>query len=160
MASQVSIDDELPLTDEMMPHLTYSDGGLTTQIICGRPSKPSFNSRCVSLLTPPKPRKAVPSLGNIKLPNELLNMVLLALPFKGLIVFMATNSSARHAVLAMPAFYYIIRYGWQILRILLRIQPLEFSTARIYGVLTSPSCVYCANFGGYVFLPGLLRCCQ
>lgn len=35
-----------------------------------------------------------------------------------------------------------------------------FSINRIYAVLTQPTCTVCNRFGGYVFLPGLQRCCQ
>ena len=159
MESQTSKDDEPSLTDDMIPHLTYTNLSFKSDIISS-PSKPSFNSLCVSLLNRPKPRNEPSSLGNIKLPNELLNMVLLALSFKTLMAFMTTNSSARHTVLAMPAFHNLVQHGYKILRTLLRIRPLEFPIGRIHDVLTNPSCVYCANFGGYVFLPGLLRCCQ
>ena len=108
-----------------------------------------------------QPRKAVASLGNVQLPMEILLMILSAIPYDALLAFMAVNSTALSIVMAIREFRILNKYGRNVLRMLSKVHLQNcFSIVDVCEVFTSPSCSYCTSFGAYVFLPGLVRCCQ
>ncbi|KAL8788057.1 MAG: hypothetical protein Q9195_007471 [Heterodermia aff. obscurata] len=148
---------DLPYSEDLLHYLAYNDRPLKG-IIIDEPLPSALRDSNSSLH---QPRESVTSLGNIKLPIEILRMVLLAMPYEGLVAFMAVNSAAFNLVTAIAEFRILNKYGGNVLRMLSKVHLHNcFSTADVYEVFTSPSCSYCPSFGAYVFLPGLVRCCQ
>ena len=147
----------LPYSEDLLEHVVYYHNPLKGVIVDETVLSAPPNH--TSILH--QPREAVPSLGNVILPLEILHMVLLSMPYPALRAFMAVNSAAFNIVMAMPEFRILSKHGRNVVRMLERVRlHNSFSTANVYEVFTSPSCTYCGSFGAYVFLPGLLRCCQ
>ena len=156
---QVSNDSshDVPRSEDVVEHLFYHYSPLKGIII--DEVLPSGLTNPISNLN--QPLKAVASLGSLNLPIETLVMVLLAVPYKDLVVFMAVNSAAFNFVMSIPEFRILNNYGRNFLHLLSKVHLGGcFSIADVFEVFTTPSCSYCASFGGYVFLPGLVRCCQ
>ncbi|CAF9935600.1 MAG: hypothetical protein HETSPECPRED_009841 [Heterodermia speciosa] len=148
---------DLPYSEDLLKYLAYNNRPLKGVII-------DELVPCGSTELDPhvyQPRGTVASLGNLKLPIEIIRMVLLAMPYKDLVAFMAVNSAAFNVVVAMTEFCILNKYGGNVLRMLSKVHLQScFSIADVYETFTSPSCSYCVSFGAYVFLPGLVRCCQ
>ena len=155
-SNQVS-DGSPPYSEDLLEYVVYNhkplEGVIIDEIVPSKIGNPNYNIH--------QPREAVASLGNFNLPLEILLMVLLAMPFETLLAFMAVNSAAFNMVMTIPEFRILNSYGRDVILMLSRVH-LEscFSIADVYEVFTSPSCSYCVSFGAYVFLPGLVRCCQ
>ena len=159
--------DDQPVADDSPHHFPYSEKLVECLTYSARPLNGVILDELMpSALPSPKfnihqPRRADASLGNVKLPIEILLMVLLAMPYEGLVAFMAVNSAAFNVVTNIPEFRILTKYGRNVLRMLSKVHLHNcFSIADVCEVFTSPSCSCCVSFGGYVFLPGLVRCCQ
>ncbi|MCJ1453733.1 hypothetical protein MMC28_004082 [Mycoblastus sanguinarius] len=106
------------------------------------------------------PRKE-PSLGDLEVPQEVLRMILVQLDTWSLWEFKAVNSRARSCVFSLPEYKDVLDHAPTFVATLYLTRTSQyFSIARIHGVLVTPACIICGRFGGFVFIPGLKRCCQ
>lgn len=88
-------------------------------------------------------------------------MILRQLDHSTLRQLRAVNSYARSFVLNFPEYRDITDHAPNLIPNLQATGLASFfSILRIWFLLTSSKCVVCSQFGGYVFLPGLQRCCQ
>lgn len=112
-------------------------------------------------LKPLKPGDTEPSLGALGLPPEILRIIFTQLSFHDLQSVKAVNTHMHSQVVSVPEYQRIKAYA-PVLHSALWITNLSeyFSISRIYDLLISSNCTVCGQFGPYVFLPGLQRCCQ
>ena len=144
-----------------MPEKRASCGSPVVPRCLPKNSNANFNTIQSSTLKRLMPTKKRPSLGSITLPNELLLMVLLALPYESLMAFMIVNSTATGLVSAISQLRLVRTLAGNILYLLWKAQLHDyFSISAVYTLLTTPSCSYCNSFGAYVYLLGLVRCCD
>ena len=102
-----------------------------------------------------------PSLGALDLPVEIVQNIISQLSLPDLRNFKAVNSCARSMVVSSYQYRDVITYGSEVISTLYKTELHSiFPLIRIYEVLTQGRCVACDRFGGYVFLPGLQRCCE
>ena len=87
-------------------------------------------------------------------------MILLELDVLSLRNTKATTSRATLLIQSLPQYNHILSYAHSLIAFLQYGELTPYlSIFRIHGVLVSPSCTTCMQFGGYVFLPGLQHCC-
>ena len=147
------------LPDLRLKALTYSNDTFKAMILkddipipwlTPNPSPKAFAPRAI---TTPPPVFAY-------LPLEILRMVLLVLPYISLRSLMITCTTAWTAISNLPEYHHLTHHAAGFLRILNTTNLLTFfPTAALYTVLTTSKCAYCPSFAGYVYLPGLVRCC-
>lgn len=102
-----------------------------------------------------------PSLGALDQPVEILQNIISRLSIRDLRSFKAVNSRARSMVVSSYHYQNVITYGSEVISALYKTDlDSMFPLIRIYNVLTQDRCTVCNRFGGYVFLPGLQRCCE
>ena len=105
-----------------------------------------------------------PTLGKFdKFPAEMLITAIKVLPYEDIRAFMQVNKYAWNTVVAIPEYRELTQHGRGILTTLWQNGLRScFSFIDVHQVLTNPNCAYCPMpiFGGYVFLPGLVRCCR
>lgn len=100
-------------------------------------------------------------LGWLSFPLEIHHMILAQLDPSTLRQLRAVNSYARSFVLEFPEYRDITNHAPGLIPSLHLTGLISyFSVLRMWSLLTSSKCVVCSQFGGYVFLPGLQRCCQ
>ena len=87
-------------------------------------------------------------------------MILLELDVLSLRNTKATTSRVTLLIQSLRQYNHILSYSHSLIALLQygELTPC-LSIYRIHGVLVSPSCTTCMQFGGYVFLPGLQHCC-
>ena len=87
-------------------------------------------------------------------------MTLLGLDVLSLRNTKATTSRVTLLIQSLRQYNHILSYSHSLIALLQygELTPC-LSIYRIHGVLVSPSCTTCMQFGGYVFLPGLQHCC-
>ena len=102
-----------------------------------------------------------PSLGALDQPVEIIQNIISQLSLPDLRNFKAVNSCARLMVVSSYQYRNVITYGSEVISTLYKTELHSiFPLIRIHEVLTHGRCVACDRFGGYVFLPGLQRCCE
>ncbi len=102
-----------------------------------------------------------PSLGALEQPVEVIQSIVSELSLRDLQNFKAVNSRARSMVLSSHKYRNVITYAPEVVSALYRTElDSAFPLIRIHDVLTQARCAICNRFGGYVFLPGLQRCCE
>lgn len=94
------------------------------------------------------------------MPLEILHMILFELDVLSLQNTKATTSRATLLIQSLPQYNHILSYAHSLIALLQYGELTPYlSISRIHGVLVNPSCTTYMQFGGYVFLPGLQRCC-
>lgn len=101
------------------------------------------------------------SLGTLEiLPNEILNIILRSLDLHSYLQFRNSSRRARNYSNELHEFQLVVKNGLECLRNLVRVRLAKSSTIRdLYSALTRENCVYCNEFGGFLFLPHITRCC-
>ena len=101
------------------------------------------------------------SLGALEQPVEIIQNIIPQLSLRDLRNFKAVNSRARSMVGSSYQYRNVIAYGSEVISALYKTElDSIWPLIRIYDVLTQDRCVGCNRFGGYIFLPGLQRCCE
>ncbi|KAH6958065.1 hypothetical protein DER45DRAFT_561902 [Fusarium avenaceum] len=100
-------------------------------------------------------------LGTLEiLPNEILNTILRSLDLHSYLKFRNTSRRARNYSNELHEFQLVVKYGLECLRNLVRVGLAKCSTIEdLYYALTRENCTYCNEFGGFLFLPNITRCC-
>lgn len=112
-------------------------------------------------LTLLNPRDKEPFSGALRLPPEILRMIITQLSFHDLENVKAVNTHIRSHVVAFPEYQRVRHHAPALLVALWKTNLSQYFTlCRIHSVLISSQCTVCDQFGAYVFLPGLQRCCQ
>ena len=102
-----------------------------------------------------------PSLGALEQPVEIIQSIISQLSLRDLRNFKAVNSRARSMVVSSRQYRNVITHASEVVSALYKTElDTIFPLTCIYDVLTQDRCVACNRFGGYVFLPGLERCCE
>lgn len=101
------------------------------------------------------------SLGTLEIfPNEILSIVLNNLDVLSYLKFRNVNRRARTYLNELPEFQLVVKYGLDCLRNLVRVQLAKHSTiGDLYYALTRKNCTFCNEFGGFLYLPNITRCC-
>ena len=101
------------------------------------------------------------SLGTLEQPVEIIQSIISELSLGDLQNFKAINRRARSMVVWNQEYRNVITYAPEVVSALFKTESdSAFSLNHIHDVLTHDRCVLCNRFGGYVFLPGLQRCCE
>ena len=102
-----------------------------------------------------------PSLGALEQPVEIFQNIISELSLRDLQNFKAVNSRARSMVVSSHKYRNVITYAPEVITALYKTDlDSAFTLIHIHDVLTQARCASCNRFGGYVFLPGLQRCCE
>ena len=102
-----------------------------------------------------------PALGALEQPVETIHNIISQLSLRDLRNFKAVNSRARSMVVSSYQYRNVITHASEVVSALYRTElDTIFPLTCIYDVLTQDRCAVCHRFGGYVFLPGLQRCCE
>lgn len=113
-----------------------------------------------SLLQPPTDPTA--TLGRLDVfPTEVLNEVCLHLDIGSLFSFRHVNKRASQAVHGLPSYQLLVEHAFDAWCVVLRtgIAP-YYTLPNLTVALHTENCRLCGSFGGYVFVPALIRCCQ
>ena len=101
------------------------------------------------------------SLGALEQPVEIIQSIISELSLRDLQNYKAVNSRARSMVVWNQKYRNVITYAPEVVCALYKTDlDSAFTLNHIHDVLTHDRCVLCNRFGGYVFLPGLQRCCE
>ena len=101
------------------------------------------------------------SLGALEQPVEIIQSIISELSLRDLQNFKAVNSRARSMVVWNQKYRNVITCAPEVVSALYKTElDSAFPLTYIHNVLTHDRCVVCNRFGGYVFLPGLQRCCE
>lgn len=114
----------------------------------------------ISLLHPPADPTA--TLGRLDVfPTEALNEVCLHLDNPSLFSFRHVNKRASQAVHGLPSYQLLVEHAFDTWCVVLRtgIAP-YYTPPYLTAALHTENCRLRASFGGYVFVPALIRCCQ
>ncbi|ERF73515.1 hypothetical protein EPUS_07720 [Endocarpon pusillum Z07020] len=96
----------------------------------------------------------------MKLPLELLYNIFSSLEFESLGKLRLVSYVIKQTVEAMPAFKCMVEHASTALRALGESNLIsEFSAAQLYQVLRIDRCVGCADYGPFLLLPTIERCC-
>lgn len=95
-----------------------------------------------------------------KLPLELLYDIFSSLDFESLAELRLVSYVIKQTVEAMPAFKCLVEHASTALRALRKSKLIsEFSAVQLYHVLITDRCVGCADYGPFLLLPTIERCC-
>ena len=112
-------------------------------------------------LKPLVPREKEPSLGALGLAPEILRMILTQLSFDDLHKLKAVNTLIRSHVISVPEYQTVKAHAPALLAALwITNLSKHFTLCQIYRLLVTSECNICGQFGAYVFLLRLQRCCQ
>ncbi|KAE8155746.1 hypothetical protein BDV40DRAFT_283009 [Aspergillus tamarii] len=94
------------------------------------------------------------------LPLEIILEICLLLDIRSLFRFRQVNRRAQRIVSTVRGYRETIAYALEALCVILRmkIAP-HFTLHDLFSVLCTRDCLVCGSFGGFVFLPTLMRCC-
>ncbi len=96
----------------------------------------------------------------MKLPLELLHIIFSSLEFESLGKLRLVNYAIKQTIEGMPAFRCMVEHASTALRALREGRLIsEFSAAQLYNVLRTNRCVGCRDYGPYLLLPTIERCC-
>ncbi|KAF7504593.1 hypothetical protein GJ744_002088 [Endocarpon pusillum] len=96
----------------------------------------------------------------MKLPLELLYDIFSSLDFESLAKLRLVGYVIKQTVEAMPAFKCLVEHAPTALCALRESKLIsEFSAVQLYHVLITDRCVGCADYGPYLLLPTIERCC-
>ncbi|KAF2667362.1 hypothetical protein BT63DRAFT_472142 [Microthyrium microscopicum] len=94
------------------------------------------------------------------LPAELVDMILERVDIESLMKFTASCRAGREAVHSLTTFREVYEYAFPTLVALRQTRLwLYHSISTVNLALRSSSCVSCGNYGPYLFLPTIERCC-
>jgi hypothetical protein len=95
------------------------------------------------------------------LPTELLRIVCLELDIRSYFNFRQTNRRAREIASSLYEYHNLVKHGLESLRAVLRTGIHPYVTiSDLYRALCTRRCdVCCGEFGGFLFLPSVTRCC-
>ncbi|KAM5476122.1 hypothetical protein MauCBS54593_000805 [Microsporum audouinii] len=120
----------------------------------------------ISVSDPPKfstlpPHSGPSSIGRLDvLPLEILHDTLNSLDFRTLSRLSYVSKRGRSVVESLPAYRELMKHAPDTLKALGKSQLINFHPAgRLRAVLRSESCVWCGQYGPFLFLPTLDRCC-
>ncbi|KXJ89331.1 hypothetical protein Micbo1qcDRAFT_206288 [Microdochium bolleyi] len=107
-------------------------------------------------------RRALAGLGTLaKLPNELLLLVTDQLDPLSFFRFRHINRMAHDFATTQPKYNHVARHAPTALIAMIRSQLAQTLTINdLYAPLVSHGCSTCSEFGEYLFLPTLTRCCS
>lgn len=113
-----------------------------------------------SLLHPPVDPAA--TLGRLDvLPTEILTEICLELDIASLFSFRHVNKRASQVVHGLPSYQLLIEHALDAWCVVLRTGlALYYTLPYLTAALLTENCRLCGSFGGYVFVPALIRCCQ
>ena len=96
----------------------------------------------------------------MKLPLELLHNIFSSLDFESLGKLRLVSYVIKQTVEAMPAFKCMVEHASTALRALRESKLIsEFSAVQLYNVLITDRCVGCGDYGPFLLLPTIERCC-
>ncbi|KAJ5709149.1 hypothetical protein N7493_010483 [Penicillium malachiteum] len=115
---------------------------------------------CLSLANPFQ-RSSSTGLGFLdRLPPELLSNILYGLDMRSVLIFRQVNVRSREVVHYLPQYNKIVVHGLNTLCGLLRTGlAVHISLLEFYNALSTKSCAFCGEFGGFICLPIWKRCC-
>ncbi|KAE8355912.1 hypothetical protein BDV28DRAFT_128094 [Aspergillus coremiiformis] len=101
------------------------------------------------------------NLGRLEcLPLEIIFEICLLLDLESLFRFRQVNRRAQQIISAVHGYRETITYALEVLCIVLRTKTAPYFTIYdLFKVLCTRDCLLCGSFGGFVFLPSLMRCC-
>jgi hypothetical protein len=101
------------------------------------------------------------TLGTLEIfPIEVLNIILSNLDLLSYLQFRNVNRRARTYSNEHLEFQLVVKHGLDCLRNLVQVRLAKSSTIReLYYALTRENCTFCNEFGGFLFLPNIMRCC-
>jgi hypothetical protein len=142
---------------------TASPKQLLQELSC----KPARYERCmihypISRPIPVRPLSSRNSSGGMlmKLPPELLYILLPSLNFHSLRNLRPLNYAIKEAVDALPAYKHVVEHASTTLRTLVDTRLINQLTAyQLYGTLIKDRRVGCHDYGPYLLLPTSERCC-
>ncbi len=143
--------------DFMLHYLAYRSRAFEQLIF-----KPTISRRAPRALRPLDGNRPGLSLGHLEpLPLEVLHGIFSHLSIHDLRSFKATNSRGHLMASSDTRYTSIVTHTPGVIAALYKtgLQS-AFTIGRIYTALTRSICTTCNSFAGYVFLPGLQRCCQ
>lgn len=113
-----------------------------------------------SLLRPPAGPAA--TLGRLDIfPTEVLNEICLHLDMASLFYFRHVNKRASQVVHGLPSYQFLVEHAFDAWCVVLRTGIASyFPLPHLTAALHTENCRLCGSFGGYVFVPALIRCCQ
>ncbi len=113
-----------------------------------------------SLLHPPVDPAA--TLGRLDvLSTEILAEICLELDIASLFSFRHVNKRASQVVHGLPSYQLLVEHALDAWCVVLRTGlALYYTLPYLTAALHTENCRLCGSFGGYVFVPALIRCCQ
>ena len=119
-------------------------------------------ARCCPLDSAPAKRATLSfSLGALDIfPLELRTAIFHRLDIQSLTTLRRVSQSARMAVDAFPPYKFVRQYAPELLRAVLSIQVAGYNTAAdLYHALLTHNCLYCGDYGTFIYLFTCARVC-
>ena len=118
-------------------------------------------TRNINILDPFESRNPEISIGTLELPTEILWLIFSHISWADVRSLKGTNFRAHSLVLFNPQYQKIVTHAPELIAVLHHAKLISaFPIHRIHDVVTGSQCSICHRFAGYIFLPGLQRCCQ
>ena len=132
---------------------------ITMDNVCLEPT--ALARYCPLDSTPAKRASLSFSLGALDiLPLELRTAIFQLLDVQSLIALRRVSQSARMTVDAFSPYQSVRQYAPELLRAVLSIQVAGHNTAMdLYNALVTQNCLYCGDFGGFIYLFKCARVC-
>lgn len=93
-------------------------------------------------------------------PLEIIHLIFASLDFQSLFYFLCASLRCRALVETFPAYKETTTHAAGVLMVINRMKLLEMHTAAsIHLALRSESCTRCNDYGPFLFLPAVKRCC-
>jgi len=150
----------MSLPDEKVRILTYRDGDTNTWMI-NFPGLAGMDHMESDLLKHNSAPHAFRSLGTLDvLPLELQHEILRQLVLRNITTFKSLNSRAQMVVTSLPEYRDLASHAPGAIRALASTGiDSYFTLSQLFDLLCVQRCSLCNDFGDFLFLPALTRCC-
>lgn len=147
--------------DAIIRVATYHRHDLDQHVIHFDKREHSVVRRSIVEAFPQRPYWSVSKAGLFsRLPNELLQMIMLELDMEMIFTFRQVNQAARRIIANVPEYRAIATYGLDAFVALMRTGAAKSITLRqLYQPMTERDCSNCGDFGGYLLITEARRVC-